>query len=76
MFNLQPYVPNAPNSTVFRNVEDNKLWFNHAMSTRTLRLIRHSSILDRFWDFDDYLENNRVPFLINGAVQAALDSPQ
>jgi hypothetical protein len=56
-------------------VED-KLWFNYAMSTRTLGLIRQSNILDRFWDFDDYLENNRVPFLTNGAVQAALDSAQ
>jgi len=72
---LVSYVSIAANSTTFRKVED-KLRFNYAMSTRTLRLIRHSSILDSFWDFDDYLENNSVPFLTNGAVQVALGSPQ
>ena len=53
-----------------------KLWFNWALSTRVLRIILHSSILDKFGDFDNYLEDNRVPFLTNGAVQVALNPPQ
>jgi hypothetical protein len=50
--------------------------FNWALPPRVLHIIRHSSILDRFWDFDNYLEDNRVPFLSNGAVQMALNPPQ
>ncbi len=53
-----------------------KLWFNWALSTRVLRIIRHSGIRDKFGDFDNYLEDNRVPFLTNGAVQVALNPPQ
>ncbi|KAI0282396.1 hypothetical protein BC826DRAFT_921887 [Russula brevipes] len=40
----------------------------------TLRLVRHSNILDKFWDCDDYLEDQRVPFLTNNAVVDALNS--
>jgi len=60
-------------SSAFRRVEG-RLIFNWNIPARVLHLIRHRNILDQFWDFDDYLENNRVPFLTNGAVQTALNS--
>jgi hypothetical protein len=55
---------------------ENKLRFNKAVPARALHLVRHSSILDNFWDFDNYLEDNRAPFLTNGAVGAALNAHQ
>jgi len=72
---LVSYVSGPPSATKFIRVED-KLRFNSSASTRALHLIRHSSILDNFWDFDNYLEDNMAPFLTNGAVGAALDGQQ
>jgi hypothetical protein len=43
----------------FRQVRD-KLWFNWAVTGRALRHIQHDNILDRFWDFDDYLGGQQV----------------
>ncbi|KAI0284172.1 hypothetical protein BC826DRAFT_960673 [Russula brevipes] len=70
---LVSYVPASPAATTFRQV-DGKLWFDWSITTRTLRLVRHSNILDKFWDCDDYLEDQRVPFLTNNAVVDALNS--
>ena len=71
--NAQTYVPASPAATAFRHA-DGKLWFDWSVTTRTLRLVRHSNILDEFWDCDDYLEDQRAPFLTNNAVAAALSS--
>ncbi|KAI9443677.1 UPF0172-domain-containing protein [Russula earlei] len=70
---FQSYLSSSPSD--FRQVEG-RLTFDRTIPTRAQRLIRHNNILDRFWDFDDYLEDIRAPFLTNGAVQAALNSPQ
>ncbi|KAI0290250.1 hypothetical protein BC826DRAFT_553889 [Russula brevipes] len=70
---LVSYVPASPAATTFRHA-DGKLWFDWSVTTRTLHLVRHSNILDEFWDCDDYLEDQRVPFLTNNAVAAALSS--
>ncbi|KAH9966293.1 UPF0172-domain-containing protein [Russula compacta] len=72
---LVAYVPlsSSSSSTACRRVE-NKLRFDWTVATRALRLIRNNNILDQFWDFDDYLEDNRVPFLTNGTVEPALNS--
>jgi len=70
---LVSYVPVS--SSTFRRVEG-RLISNWNIPTRVLHLIRHSSILDQFGDFDDYLENNKVSFLTNDAVQTALNSLQ
>jgi len=72
---LIPYVSGPASATKFIRV-DNKLRFNWSTSTRALHLIRHSNILDNFWDFDNYLEDNGAPFLTNGAVEAALNGQQ
>jgi len=72
---LITYLSLTPSSTSFRPVAG-KLRFNWPLSTQVLRLISHTRILEKFWDFDNYLEDNRVPFLTNGAVQMALDSPE
>jgi hypothetical protein len=69
---LQPYICVAAN---FRRADD-KLRLNPTIPTRALHLVRHSNILNNFWDFDDYLEDNRAPFLTNGAVGTALIAPQ
>ncbi|KAI0290254.1 hypothetical protein BC826DRAFT_913514 [Russula brevipes] len=70
---LSSYVPASPAATTFRQA-DGKLWFDWTVTTRTLHLVRHSNILDKFWDCDDYLEDQRVPFLTNNAVADALNS--
>jgi hypothetical protein len=72
-FNVQTYVPTSPAATTFRHA-DGKLWFDWSVTTRTLHLVRYSNILDQFWDCDDYLEDQRAPFLTNNAVAAALSS--
>ncbi|KAI0276242.1 hypothetical protein BGY98DRAFT_987170 [Russula aff. rugulosa BPL654] len=72
---LVSYVSGPASTTHCIRVED-KLNFNWSTSTRALHLIRHSNILDNFWDFDNYLEDNRAPFLTNGAVGAALNGQQ
>jgi hypothetical protein len=72
---LQSYVSGPPSGIKFNRMED-KLRFNWSTSTHALHLIRHSNILDNFWDFDNYLEDNRAPFLTNGAVVAALNGQQ
>jgi hypothetical protein len=40
------------------------------------RLARRSHILDEFGDFNDYELGNSVDFLMNSALQEALDSPE
>ncbi|KAN0111834.1 UPF0172 domain containing protein [Russula decolorans] len=72
---LVSYISGPASATNFIRVED-KLRFNWSASTRALHLIRHNNILDNFWDFDNYLEDNRAPFLTNGAVGAALNGQQ
>lgn len=72
--NLQTYVPltSSSSSTAFRRV-DSKLRVDWTVAARAIRLIcNDNNILDQFWDFDDYLEDNRVPFLTNGTVEPAL----
>ena len=70
---FQCYVPISP--TVFRPVE-NKLRFTRSIPSRSLHLARRTNLLGQFVDFDDYLEDNRVQYLTNGAVEAALTSLQ
>ncbi|KAI0284169.1 hypothetical protein BC826DRAFT_1109804 [Russula brevipes] len=70
---LVTYVPASPAATTFRHA-DGKLWFDWTVTTRTLHLVRHSNMLDKFWDCDDYLEDQRAPFLTNNAVADALNS--
>ena len=60
---------------MFRQVE-NKLRFTRSIPSRSLHLARRTDLLSRFADFDDYLEDNRVQYLTNGAVEAALNSLQ
>jgi hypothetical protein len=73
-FNSQPYVAVSP--TAFRQpTVGNILRFDRTIHARVLRLARQTHILDEFVDFDDHLEDRRVPFLTNGAVQAALNAP-
>jgi hypothetical protein len=67
------YVAISP--TAFRPV-DRKLRFTKSIPSRSLHLARHTNLLDRFGDFDDYLEDNSVQYLTNGAVEVALNSPQ
>lgn len=69
---LVPYISGPASATNFIQVGD-ILRFNWSTSARALDLIHHSHILDNFWDFDNYLEDNRAPFLTNGAVGAALN---
>ncbi|KAH9961775.1 hypothetical protein BC827DRAFT_1267441 [Russula dissimulans] len=68
-------VPYVTVSSIFRRAQD-RLTFNPNLPARVLHLTRRSNILDQFWDFDDYLENTRLPFLTNSAVQRALNSLQ
>jgi hypothetical protein len=70
---FQCYVAISP--TAFRPV-DRKLRFTKSIPSRSLHLARHTNLLDRFGDFDDYLEDNSVQYLTNGAVEVALNSPQ
>ena len=44
--------------------------------TRALQIIRHTDILNDFWDFNDYLENNQAPFLTNDSVGEQLKLPE
>lgn len=69
---LVPYTCVANN---FRRADD-KLKLNKTIPTRALHLVRQSNILNDFWDFDNYLEDNRAPFLTNGAVGTALIARQ
>ena len=72
---LQSYVSAAPSGTNFHRVE-NKLRFDQNIPARALHLVRHTNVLDNFWDFDNYLDDNNAPFLTNGAVGAALSARQ
>ncbi|KAH9052796.1 UPF0172-domain-containing protein [Lactarius vividus] len=72
---FQSYVPLSSTSTAFLPVE-HKLRFTKAIPRRSLHLARHTNLLSQFVDFDDYLEDTNVRFLTNGAVEAALNSPQ
>ncbi|KAH9984921.1 hypothetical protein BJV77DRAFT_952251 [Russula vinacea] len=65
---LVPYICVATN---FRRAED-QLRLNTTIPYRALHLVRHSNVLNDFWDFDNYLEDNRAPFLTNSAVGTAL----
>jgi len=66
---LVPYV--SVSSSPFRQVEGS-LWFNRTVHSEVRRLVRESSILHKFWDFDDYLEDNSVRFLGNPDLLFAL----
>ncbi|KAN0135133.1 UPF0172 domain containing protein [Lactarius tabidus] len=70
---LVSYVPISSNA--FRPVEG-KLRFTKSIPGRSLHLARRADLLGQFGDFDDYLEDNSVQYLTNGAVEAALNSLQ
>lgn len=70
---LVSYVPISP--TIFRPVEG-KLRLSRSIPGRSLHLARRTDLLGQFGDFDDYLEDNRVQYLTNGAVEAALNALQ
>ena len=53
---------------------DGKLRFTKEIPSRSLHLARRTNLLSQFGDFDDYLEDNRVQYLTNGAVEATLNS--
>ena len=54
----------------------NKLRVTRTIPSRSLHLARNTNLLDKFGDFDDYLEDNNVQYLTNGAVEVALNTPQ
>jgi hypothetical protein len=52
------------------------LRFDLRVPIHAQRLARRVHILDEFGDFNDYELDNSVDFLMNGAVQEALNSLQ
>lgn len=60
---LQSYVSADPSVADFPRVENNQ-----TIHTRALQPVRNSYLLDNFWNFDDYREDNNAPFLKNNEV--------
>jgi hypothetical protein len=71
---LQSYASVSSSSNFHR--EDDILRFDLRVPIHAQRLARRSHILDEFGDFNDYELDNSVDFLMNSAVQDALNSPE
>ncbi|KAF8476323.1 hypothetical protein DFH94DRAFT_107987 [Russula ochroleuca] len=71
------YVSLSPSSTSFHRKENIlRLGFNLRVPSRAWYLACSRHILDEFGDFRDYQRDNKVDFLLNGAILAALNSPE
>ena len=71
---LQSYVSVSPSSTSFHRKENIlRLEFNLRVPGRAWHLACSRHILDKFGDFSDYQRDNKVDFLVNGAILAALN---
>ncbi|KAI0030035.1 hypothetical protein K488DRAFT_55102 [Vararia minispora EC-137] len=68
---LIPYT--ATSSGAFGAANPSTLQLSDAVITRALDIARNNALSDSFGDFDDHLENIRIDWLRNGAVQAALE---
>lgn len=71
---LQSYVLLSPSVDELRRLEYNLI--SSETITRALQIIRHTNILNDFWDFNNYLENNQAPFLTNDSVGEQLKLPE
>ena len=74
---LQSYVSVSPSSTSFRQKENIlRLDFDLRASGRAWYLACSRHILDKFGDLSDYQRDNKVDFLANRAILAALNLPE
>ena len=71
---LQSYVLLSPSVDELRRLEYNLI--SSETITRALQIIRHTNILNDFWDFNNYLENNQAPFLTHDSVGEQLKLPE
>ena len=71
---LQSYVSVSPSSTGFHRKENIlRLEFDLRVPGLAWYLACSRHILDKFGDFSDYQRDNKVDFLVNGAILAALN---
>lgn len=71
---LQSYVSVSPSSTGFHRKENIlRLEFDLTVPGWAWYLACSRHILDKFGDFSDYQRDNKVDFLVNGAILAALN---
>ena len=71
---LQPYAPASATATAFRPLAATSLAVSSSVPARVLQLARARGLQRQFGDFDDHLEDVRIDWLRNAAVEEVLQA--